>query len=108
MTKSETDPAISIISSIVKVNNLELDSKYSGIEIRKYKNINQLKLIIDGEVSNVNKDYDKNNTVIRIKNIDNIVKEDIIDFGIYEEQYDYKIIANEDNLKDKIYYRKNI
>ena len=108
VTKSETDPAISIISSIVKVNNLELDSKYSGIEIRKYKNINQLKLIIDGEVSNVNKDYDKNNTVIRIKNIDNIVKEDIIDFGIYEEQYDYKIIANEDNLKDKIYYRKNI
>ena len=108
VTKSETDPAISVISSIVKVNNLELDSKYSGIELRKNKNINQLKLIIDGELANVNKGDDKNNTVIRIKNIDNIVKEDIIDFGIYEEQYDYKIIANEDNLKDKIYYRKNI
>lgn len=108
VTKSETDPAISIISSIVKVNNLELDSKYSGIELRKNKNINQLKLIIDGELANVNKGDDKNNTVIRIKNIDNIVKEDIIDFGIHEEQYYYKIIRNEDNLKDKIYYRKNI
>ena len=108
VTKSETDPAISVISSIVKVNNLELDSKYSGIELRKNKNINQLKLIIDGELANVNKGDDKNNTVIRIKNIDNIVKEDIIDFGIHEEQYYYKIIANEDNLKDKIYYRKNI
>lgn len=108
VTKSEIDPAISVISSIVKVNNLELDSKYSGIELRKNKNINQLKLIIDGELANVNKDYDKDNIVIRIKNIDNIGEEDIIDFGIYEEQYDYKIIKNKDNLKDKIYYRKNI
>ena len=109
VTKSETEPAISIISSIVKVNNLELDSKYDGIELRKNKNINQLKLIIDGEVSNVNKDEEGNdNPVIRIKDIDNIGEEDIIDFGIYEEQYEYEVITNKDDTKDKIYYRKNI
>ncbi len=109
VTKSETEPAISIISSIVKVNNLELDSKYDGIELRKNKNINQLKLIIDGEVSNVNKDEEGNdNPVIRIKDIDNIGEEDIIDFGIYEEQYEDEVITNKDDTKDKIYYRKNI
>lgn len=109
MTKSITDPAINIISSVVKVNNVELDSKYAGIEIRKNKNINKLKLIIDGKVSNINKDNEgNNNPVIIIKDIDNICEEGIIDFGIYEEGYDYKIITNKDNIKDKIYYIKNI
>ena len=106
INKSTTESAINIISSIVKVNDLELDSKYSGIELRKNKNINQLKLIIDGEVANISKDDEKNNKVIRIKDIDNIGEEDIIDFGIYEEQYEYEVITNEGNLKDKIYYRK--
>lgn len=107
ITKSTTEPAINIISSIVKVNNLELDSKYGGIELRKNKNINKLNLIIDGEVTNINKDDEVNdNPVIRIKDIDNLDEKDIIDFGIYEERYEYQIITNKDDIKYKIYYRK--
>lgn len=105
--KSKIYPAISIISSVVKVDNLELDSQYSGIEISYNNIINKLGLTIDKDVINLSKDDEGNyKPTIIIKDIDNIDKEQIINFGAYEEQYEYEVITNKDDTKDKIYYRK--
>ena len=105
--KSKIYPAIGIISSVVKIDNLELNSQYSGIEISYNNIINKLGLTIDKEVINLSKDDEENyKPTIIIKDIDNIDKEQIINFGSYEEQYEYEVITNKDETKDKIYYRK--
>ncbi len=94
-------------SVIDKCVEEELDSQYSGIEISYNNIINKLGLTIDKEVINLSKDDEGNyKPTIIIKDIDNIDKEQIINFGAYEEQYEYEVITNKDDTKDKIYYRK--